>query len=427
MSEKPFAGIRVIEFGQFIAVPFCAQLLSEGGAHVIKIESLEGDPTRHLAPLAPGETRHFISRNRGKHSLPLDLKHPSAQRVIAALLKDADVALTNLRPGLTEELGLDYTALSKRFPRLVVGNVTAFGHRGPDAKLAGMDLMMQARSGLMAAAGRTKDGLPMATDPPIIDYMCAMTLAFGIASALLRREHTGRGGEVDVSLLMSALLLQNNSMLRVEAIDGPVHHAALADLAHARANGASYTEQGAQLPNVRTNSMSSVYYRTFATKDATVAIACVSPSMQRALMKAVGLADDGHTRQLPREEQSAHYASLQARIEAIIASKTTAEWKQVFDAHGVPNSGVKFPIELLDDPQPLANGYVHDLDHPALGPIRLLATPIAMDNNGFESSVATPPFGSESRAILEEIGFTPDEVEELVRSGASTDRPHGHS
>ncbi|MEO9254377.1 MAG: CoA transferase, partial [Tepidiformaceae bacterium] len=349
MSDKPFAGIKVVEFGQFIAVPYCAQLLSEGGAYVVKIESLDGDPTRHLAPLAPGETRHFISRNRGKHSLPLDLKHPQAQRVIDALLSDADVVLTNLRPGLTAELGLDHATLSKRFPRMIVGNVTAFGHHGPDAKLAGMDLMMQARSGLMAANGRTRDGLPMAGDPPMIDYMCAMTLAFGIASALFRRANTGVGAEVDVSLLMAALTLQNNAMMRVEAVDGPVHAQALERLNQARARGDSYTEQSVDLPQVRTSSMSSVYYRTYATKDAAIAIACVSPVLQRQLMRAVGMEDEGHTRSLPREEQARHYRSLQDRMETTLASKTTAEWKPIFNAHGVPASDVKFPIEMLDD------------------------------------------------------------------------------
>ncbi|MBM3221514.1 MAG: hypothetical protein FJZ38_23065 [Candidatus Rokubacteria bacterium] len=159
-DSRPFAGIQVVEFGQFIAVPFCGQLLAEGGAYVIKVESLEGDPVRHLAPVAPGETRHFISRNRGKHSLPLDLKHPDARRIIDALLARADVVLFNFRPGLAEELGLDYGTLSARYPRLIVGSVTGFGTRGPDAMLAGMDLVLQARSGLMASNGRVRDGVP---------------------------------------------------------------------------------------------------------------------------------------------------------------------------------------------------------------------------------------------------------------------------
>ncbi len=134
MSQQPFDGVRVVEFGQFVAVPFAAQLLAEGGAHVIKIEALEGDPTRRLRPLAPGETRTFISRNRGKHSLPLALRDPGAKPVIDALLAQADVALMNFRPGLAEQLGLDAPSLGARYPRLIVGTVTAFGSKGPDAK-----------------------------------------------------------------------------------------------------------------------------------------------------------------------------------------------------------------------------------------------------------------------------------------------------
>src|SRR5262249_3282974 len=135
-SSRPFAGIEVVEFGQFIAVPFCAQLLAEGGAHVIKIEGLEGDPVRQLTPLPGGHTRPFLSLNRGQLSLPLDLPPPPAKAVIDALLARGDVVLTNFRPGLAEEFGLDYTTLAPRFPRLVVGNVSAFGRHGPDAQLA---------------------------------------------------------------------------------------------------------------------------------------------------------------------------------------------------------------------------------------------------------------------------------------------------
>ncbi|MCZ6871209.1 MAG: CoA transferase, partial [Gammaproteobacteria bacterium] len=115
-TSAPFTGVRVVEFGQFVAVPFAAQLLAEGGANVIKIEALEGDPTRLLRPLAPGETRTFLSRNRGKHSLPLNLREAPAKPVIDALLEWADVVLMNFRPGLAEQLGLDSAVLAKGFP-----------------------------------------------------------------------------------------------------------------------------------------------------------------------------------------------------------------------------------------------------------------------------------------------------------------------
>jgi crotonobetainyl-CoA:carnitine CoA-transferase CaiB-like acyl-CoA transferase len=420
-EARPFAGIEVVEFGQFIAVPFCAQVLAEGGARVTKIESLDGDPVRQLAPLAPGETRHFVSRNRGKRSLPLDLRHPKAAGVIERLLARADVVLTNFRPGLAAELGLDWASLAPRHSRLVVGNVSAFGPRGPDAALAGMDLVVQARSGVLAAYHGARDGLPGRSDmPPVADYMCAMTLAFGIASALLRRERTGRGGEVDVALLMAALVLQNNSMVRVERADGPVHAGVRQRLAELRAGGQPFAEQAAVTPQTRTPGMVNVYYRTYATRDSAMAIACVSPGIQRTLMRTLGLIDDAHDKPLAtRDEQLLHYRALGAKMEALMASRSTAEWKAVFDQAGIPAAGVRFPFELLDDEQALANGFVRDLAHPALGPVRVLSTPLRLDGEGFQPGPATPPFGSETRAILGELGFAEAEVASLLAAGAT--------
>ena len=164
-SAQPFAGLEVVEFGQFIAVPFCAQLLSEGGAHVIKVESLAGDPTRQLLPLAPGETRHFISRNRGKHSLPSTSAIPppraSSRRWSPGPTWCSPISVLGWPPSSASTT----RASGPRYPRLIVGNVTAFGPCGPDAMLAGMDLVIQARSGLMASNGRLRDGRPVAGDP----------------------------------------------------------------------------------------------------------------------------------------------------------------------------------------------------------------------------------------------------------------------
>lgn len=423
-SAAPFDGIRVVEFGQFIAAPWCAQVLAEGGARVVKVEPLEGDPVRHLAPLAPGETRHFISRNRGKRTLPLDLRHPEARRIIERLLERADVVLTNFRPGLAAEFGLDGPTLTRRYPRLVTGNVSAFGARGPDARLAGMDLIVQARSGLMAANQGRTDDLPGGGEvPPLADYMCAMTLAFGVAAALLRRERTGRGGEVDVSLLMAALVLQNNSMVRVAAADGPVHAAARARLAALRAAGRPFAEQMAVQPRIRTPGMTRVYYRVYATKDAALAVACVSPGLQRALMRAVGLQDTAHEQPFAgRDAEAAHYAALGARMEALLASRTTAEWRTLFDTHGIPAAGVALPVEMLDDEQALANGLFHDLEHPALGTVRVLSTPVGLDGDGFRPAPATPPFGADTRAILAELGFEGAEVTRLIAAGVTRER-----
>jgi len=419
-SARPFAGVEVIEFGQFIAVPFCAQLLADGGAHVVKVEALEGDPVRQLAPLAPGETRHFISRNRGKHSLPLDLRHPRAREVIDRLLARADVVLTNFRPGLAAEMGLDSPALAPRFPRLIVGNVSAFGRHGPDAALAGMDLVVQARSGLMASLGKVRDGVPATGEAPVADYICALALAFGIASALLRRERTGRGGEVEVALFMAALLAQNNSLVRVTAVDGPVHAEALEELRRLRAAGASFAEQSATIPSARTAGMLNVYFRTYPTKDDVIGIACVSPALQRTLMTTLGLADEAHSGTIKeREALERHYTALGKRVEGQFASRTTAEWKRIFDERGLPAAAVRFAVEMFDDEQTRANGFLYDLPHPALGPVRVLAPPVKMDGDGFRPGAATPPFGSEARGLLKEAGFADAEIDALVAANVT--------
>src|SRR5499426_233520 len=328
-TARPFAGIEVVEFGQFIAVPFCAQILSEGGAHVVKIESVEGDPVRQLAPLAPGETRHFLSRNRGKRSLPLDLRHPAAAPVVERLLARADVVLTNFRPGLAAELHLDWPSLAPRFPRLVVGNVSAFGRRGPAARLAGMDLVVQARSGLLAAGGNIQDGVPTGGENPVVDYMCAMTLAFGIASALM---------------------IQNNNMVRIDSADRATHTAVRGRLAELRAAGRPYAEQAALTPQIRPPGTVNIYYRTYATRDAALAVACGSPALRRAFITAVGLSDDALDRPIAdRAKEVEHYRALRQRVEAIVASRTTADWQAALEAAGVPAAGVKLPMELLDD------------------------------------------------------------------------------
>lgn len=418
MSDgQPFDGIKVIEFGQFVAVPFCSQLLAQGGAEVIKIEALEGDPVRQLGQLSPGETRIFLSRNRGKHSLPLALRHDGAADVIDRLLKDADVALMNFRPGLAEKLGLDSAGLRKRYPRLVIGTVTPFGRTGPDALKAGMDIVVQARSGLMVANGRQEHGRPMPGDPVSADYMCAMTMAFGVASALLRRKDTGEGGEVHTSLMQAAMTINNSQMLRIDSVEGEKHVAAMERISEQRAAGASYSEIRGTQPASRASSMRSVYFRTYTTADGWMAIACGSPGLRKKFAEAVGLDDPHHGADFDGADD--YYDKLEMVAEPLFASKTTAEWETILEKAGVPASDVKFPIELLDDPQVEANGMLANVSHPVLGPIRAMAPPLSLDEDGFQAPDSTARFGSETRGLLSDLGYDEAEIDGLVADGVT--------
>jgi len=419
--NQPFAGIRVVEFGQFVSAPFCGQLLAEGGAEVIKVEPLTGDPARQLRQVVPGETRMFLSRNRGKRSLPLAIRHPEASAVVDRLLQRADVALMNFRPGLAEQLGLDAPTLTRRFKRLIVGSVTGFGTEGPEAPFSAMDPVVQARSGLMAVNGRLQDGRPTSGDPVIADYMCAMTLAFGVSAALLRRETTGSGGAVDVSLMQAAMTLANNQLVRSETVDAPRHERVLAELSRLRRDGAGYAEQAATMTSARTGPMLKIYLRTYDTADAPISIACGSHSLRRKFLGVLGVEDP--LLDLPEGEgQQDHYDRFKDEVEAIIRAEPASHWIARLNEAGVPVSPVKFPVELFDDPQAHANGMFHRLRHPEVGDFTVLSPPVALDGDGFRSREPTAPFATETRTILRELDFADFEIDEFVATEVTRER-----
>jgi formyl-CoA transferase len=202
----------------------------------------------------------------------------------------------------------------------------------------------------------------------------------------------------------------------VEGVDGPTHAAFVDWLATARRDGVPYAEQAERMPKSRPVGLMSVYYRTYTTKDAALAIACGSPGLRRKFMESVGLKDaalDG-----PVPDEPAHYAALKSAVEAVIASRTTAEWRAALQARGVPASGVTLPVEILDDPQPNANGMFHRYEHPALGPVTVLGAPVTQGDDGFVAGGPTPAFGSETRDILSVAGFAAHDVDRLLKGGA---------
>jgi len=215
-------------------------------------------------------------------------------------------------------------------------------------------------------------------------------------------------------------MIQNNNMVRIESADGVAHAAIRARLEELRATGRPYAEQAALTPQIRPPGTVHVYYRTYATRDAAIAVACGSPALRRAFIRAVGLADPALDRPIgDHERETRHYTELRRRVEELVARRTTTEWQASFDAAGIPAAGVKLPLELLDDEQPLANGMLHDLAHPALGRVRVLAPPVSMDGGGFVPAQATSPFGSETRAILGDLGFSSADVEALLADGVT--------
>lgn len=420
MSAQPFAGIRVIEFGQFVAVPVAAQLLADGGAEVVKVETPTGDPIRGILELAPGESRYFITRNNGKHSLPLALSDAAAKPVIEALTASADVVLMNLRPGLAAKLGLDPDELLEQHPKLIIGSVTGFGLHGPEANDAGMDLVVQARTGLMAANGRITDERPAAGDPVSADYMAAMTLAFGVSSALLRRERTGQGGIVDTSLMQAGLALTASQLVRSDDHDSSKHQHLLQKLHKARQERASYAEQLEVARPTQRAFIFLVYYRTFTTSDGHIAVACGSHGLRIKFAEAIGIEDpalaDGFDGDL-----ETHYQALTIEVEQRIATMSSAHWESALRTAGVPVSTVRQPLELYDDEQIEANQFLHRFHHPTAGNMTVVAPPLSLDGNGFTPGEPTKKFGSQTRELLKGLGFSQLDVDALIAAGVTHD------
>ena len=418
MGIQPFEGVTVLQFGQFVAVPYASQMLADGGAHIIKIEPREGESARFLGPAIEQVTRHFLIRNRGSHSLPIDLRNKHSEEIIHGLLRKCDVILTNLRPGLAEELGIDHASLEKQYPKIISGNVTAFGKNGLDASLPGMDLAVQARSGLMAMNGGMEDGRPTAGGSPIIDYMCASILAFGITSALFRREKTGKGGYVDVSLLMSSLVLQNNMISRLESLDAERYDTFLNWIEDARKDGIPFSEQAKKMPGVRDSLLQSVYYRTYTTKDSAIDIACASVPLRKRLLTALNMKDEVLEGSITKDEVRSYYQVLRQKIEAMFLNKNTDEWVSIFALEGIPAQPVKFPVEMLTDEQVTANNLVLHREHDSAGKIAFLHTPLSLDEDGFVAAPFPERFGSETETILDWAGFSNDQINLFLQDGA---------
>ncbi|MCB1692827.1 MAG: CoA transferase, partial [Pseudomonadales bacterium] len=365
------------------------------------------------------ESRIFVSRNRGKHTLPLKLSDEGAKPVIDALLSWADVVLMNFRPGLAEKMGIDSKTLHALHPRLVIGEITPFGKQGPDASLSAMDIVVQARSGLMAAMGRIVDGRPAPGEPVISDYMAAMSLAFGISSALFRRERTGVGGIVDVSLMKAAMTLTNNQLVRSEDLDRDKHLERIELLNRQRRDGESFETQMGAIPTARVLPLRAIYFRTYEAADSTIAIACASRALQVRFLKALDHADPSLESPGDARYDDVYYTTLQAEIEAKIRSKSAAEWVTILNDAGVPVSTVKFPIEMFEDPQAEANGMFYIVEHPTAGRFRVLSPPVSLDNEGFRAPPATPPFASETRRLLGELGFDEPGIQTLLDAGVT--------
>lgn len=417
----PFDGLTVVEFGQFVVVPFCSQLMADGGAEVIKVEPLTGDSYRSWDDgLGPDESRQFLIKNRGKRSVSLDLSHPRASEVVRALVESADVVLVNLSPAAVSRRGLDYETLSGINERIIYGAVTAYGQVGPEAKRPGMDVVVQARSGLLSSLGAQQDGVPFHSEVQVADYSAAMLLFGGISAALYVRERTGKGQRVDVSLLGGALAVQNNSLGHVHEHDGWRTEFVEEQLPALLEAGASRQEveevRRAMRPDPPNHT---AHYRIFRTGDGFLAVGAGSPAARRRLAEATGLA---------AEVAHQDAATFGRELEVVLKSRSTDSWAETLLDSDVPVAKVRHVDELMFDEHAMAEGLITDFDHPQVGRYRGLGSPIRMSSTPMTATRPSPTFAVDTFSVLTERGgLTSAAVEGLINEGAVLDGRSRHS
>ncbi|MHB1445979.1 MAG: CaiB/BaiF CoA transferase family protein [Acidimicrobiales bacterium] len=406
----PFAGLRVIEFGRFIAVPYCGQLLADGGAEVIKVEPLGGDPSRGNGILPTGDSRQFVNKNRGKRSVALDLSMPAVADVVAGLVGGADVILANFRPGVAERLGVDHASVAAINPRVIYAVNTAYGDNGPRGGAVGMDVAVQAYSGLcqMGHLG------PMPQPEPLIDYTAAMLLAFGVATALYHRERTGIGQRLDVSLLQASLLLQNNHVGDLGVADD-WRRRLVKWLDEAFRTGTSWAEivehwQHAAQEGGAGGDQGSVYYGIVRAADGYLAIGGGGIDL-RARIAAI-LAEDGVVGSRPGSP------GHEAEARAALARRPVEEWLARLGAQGVPAAPLRFREQMVDDEQAWANGYLVRLPHPRLGEITTVGPPLRLSSSPMRATTPPPDIGQDTRVVLADLGLDEARIDALARSGA---------
>jgi len=421
MDRGPLAGVRVLEFTQIIAGPFCCMLLSDMGAEGIKFEPIEGEPWRLFAELVPKESRAFVSLNRGKRDVALDMRRPEAREIIHRLVPTADVIVINYRPGVAEQLGIDYETVRAINPRIIYCENTAFGRAGPMAMRGGYDIVVQAMTGLMAGEAKMQGDVPTFVPPAIADFATGIQMAGSVCAALYFRERTGKGQRIDTSLLGTSLAIQTSQFTWIDAWDAEVIPRMLAELAAARAEKRSFLEQVEIRRRYRPLTTANIYYRVYQTADGFIAVGALSNPLRKKVLEATGLKDprfrpDGSFDLHPPgwEEEG---PKLVAEAEALFRSKTTEEWSDILERHGVPNGPLYFVEELFDHPQTHANGLVCELEHPVLGRMRMVGPAFQMSESPLEPQGASPPLGGDTDAVLAEAGYSPEAIAALREAG----------
>ena len=392
---KPLAGIRVIELANFIAGPLAGTLLGDMGADVVKVEPPGGDMSRATPPIRNNESVSFVALNRNKRSLVLDLKRPEAIEILRKLAGKSDVFLEAYRPGALDKLGLGAADVKAINPRIVYTSVSGFGQSGPDRRRAGVNLIIEAFSGVLSVTGEPGQ-MPMRPGVQSADVFGALFATYATLAGLVGAARHGEGRIADVSLVETSI-------------------------AAAAWEAAEYLETGSVPQPLGNKHRLSAPYQLFETRDGRyLAIGTPNDQLFGKLMQVLGLeAHIGDSRFVSYSSRKRNEDALLPLVEPAVRTRESSELEQALQVAGVPCARVNNFKEVFEHPQIVARGVVREIEHPRLGKMRATRNPVLLDHDGPAIDRHAPMLGEHSEEVLAELSYSPAAIRELIASGVT--------
>ena len=390
---RPLEGLRVVDLTRVLSGPYCTMQLGDMGAEVIKVEQPgKGDDTRAFAPPYQGDqAAYFLSVNRNKQSITLDMKSEAGKEVLWRLIEASDILVENFRPGAMTRLGFGYEAVRQRRPALVYASISGFGQTGPQTDRPGYDVIVQGEAGIMDITG-PKDGAPYKVGAAIGDLVSGLYAVQGILAALYAARATGQGQHIDISMyeVVASLLTFNASIYF--------------------ATGESPRRRGNEHPTI-------VPYETFEAADGWINLGVANDDLWQRFCKAAEATDlAADTRYAKAADRVRNRADLVPLVRALVRQRTREDWMARLEKAGVPSGAIRTVGEVCDSDLLQARGMIAEMEHASAGVVKAVKNAVHLSGTPLDAYEAPPQLGEHTRAVLTELlGYSAAEAEKLAR------------